>query len=65
MKLPQDIPPEVVAFLQQVGYLDEDRLKPGDTAPTMNLRHLADGVPITIGGPGLDRPIVLILASYT
>jgi hypothetical protein len=64
MKLPQDIPPEVVVFLQDVGYLDEDRLKPGDSAPVLELRHLSNGTTITIGGR-MERPVALIFASYT
>lgn len=64
MELPQDMPPEVIAFLQQVGYLDEDRLKPGDSAPELMLNQLTDGAPVTIGG-AMERPVVLIFASYT
>jgi hypothetical protein len=64
VKLPQDIPPEVMAFLQQVGYLGEDRLKPGDSVPELTLSHLADGATVTIGG-SMERPVVLIFASYT
>ena len=63
MKLPPDIPPEVLGFLQQVGYLDEDRLKPGDFVPELTLHH-KDGAPVTIGA-GMERPVVLIFASYT
>ena len=64
MKLPPDIPPEVMGFLQQVGYLDEDRLKPGDSVPELTLHGLTDSKPVKIGGV-MERSAVLIFASYT
>ena len=65
MNLPPDIPPEVISFLEEVGYLDEDRLKVGDTVPELMLNRLADGAGVTIGGSSGQRPVVLIFGSYT
>ncbi len=64
MKLPQDMPSEIVAFVQEAGYLDEDRLVPGDSVPELILHRLEGGEAVTIGGRN-HRPVVLIFGSYT
>ena len=61
---PDGIPPEAVAFLQEVGYFDAERLTAGDHAPPLKLKELTSDDEVTIGGP-TDRPTVLIFGSYT
>jgi len=63
--LPSDIPPEVVPFLQEMGYLDADRIQVGDRAPCLSLSTLDGTGTVTIGAPDAARPVVLIFGSYT
>ena len=63
--LPADIPPEAVSFLQEMGYLEADRLKAGDQAPQLTLHRLDTGEPVVIGDPAAALPTVLIFGSYT
>jgi hypothetical protein len=65
MELPPDIPPEAVNFLQEIGYLQADRLRVGMTPPPLVLTSLEDGPPIKIGRPDTTLPTVLIFGSYT
>ena len=65
INLPPDLPAEVVPVLVAMGYLDEDRLKPGDTAPVLTLGRLDSDYSITIGELGDSQPTVLIFGSYT
>jgi hypothetical protein len=65
MPLPPDVPPEVAGFLQEMGYLDPDRLKVGDFPPILTLQRLYGDGTATIGGPDAARPTVLIFGSYT
>ena len=65
MSLPPDIPPDAVPFLQEMGYLDADRLHVGDLAPVLTLTSLAGNEPVTICVPGAALPTVLIFGSYT
>ncbi|HET6387322.1 MAG TPA: hypothetical protein VFJ58_28355 [Armatimonadota bacterium] len=60
---PSDIPAAAFPFIKEMGYLNPDRLKVGDTAPAITLEQLAGGAPVTIGAAG--RPTVLIFGSYT
>jgi hypothetical protein len=62
--LPADIPPEVVPFLQQAGYLDVDRLSVGDPAPDPPL-WTTEGAPFRLSRFRGERPVVLIFGSYT
>jgi hypothetical protein len=62
--LPEDFPPEVVPILREAGYLDDDRLHVGDRVPELSLFSVG-GVPISLRGLWVDRPVVLIFGSYT
>jgi hypothetical protein len=61
--LPPDIPAEALSYLQQIGYLDADRLKVGDPVKPMVLMPLDGDEPVFI--PGEVRPTALVFASYT
>jgi hypothetical protein len=65
MSLPPDIPPEVVGFLQEMGYLESDRLQVGDAVPALTLRRLHGEETVVVGDPNASRPTVLIFGSYT
>lgn len=65
VSLPSDIPAEVVPFLEQMGYLDADRLQMGDQAPRLTLEALHGGEPAVIGDTRAPLPTVLIFGSYT
>ncbi len=65
MTLPPDIPPEAAGFLQEMGYLDPDRLQAGDAVPPLTLQRLHSDEFVTIGAPDAARPVVLIFGSYT
>ncbi len=62
--LPPDIPPEVVPFLSEAGYLDSDRLAVGDVAPDLPVFTL-DGRAARLGDLWRERPAVLLFGSYT
>ena len=64
-QIPPDLPPEVRAFLQRVGYLEPDRLKVGDSVPAVALTDLGTGETVWLGGSHLIRPTALIFGSYT
>ena len=74
MELPPDIPPEAVSFLQEVGYLQADRLQVGMFPPPLVLTSLTNekvtnekgntaGLPVVIGAPDAALPTVLIFGS--
>jgi hypothetical protein len=65
MSLPPDVPPEVVGFLQEMGYLEPDRLQVGDAAPVLTLARLHGAETVILGAPDAARPTVLIFGSYT
>ena len=68
MELPPDIPPEAVSFLQEIGYLQADRLRIGMTPPLLVLTALKEGEegsPVVIGAADAALPTVLIFGSYT
>ena len=65
MSLPPDVPPEAAAFLQEMGYLEPERLEVGDLAPVLTLAALRDGEPVRLGVPDAALPTVLIFGSYT
>lgn len=65
MSLPSELPPEAVAFLQEIGYMDADRLRVGDRAPLLTLTALQSGEPVPLGAPEASLPTVLIFGSYT
>ncbi len=65
MELPPDIPPEAAAFLQEIGYLDDDRLHLGDASPQLALAPLQGGASIVIGATGATHPTILVFGSYT
>ena len=62
--LPPDIPPEALPFLSEAGYLDPDRLAPGDPAPDVPFYTL-DGEEVRLSQVWGERPLVLIFGSYT
>jgi hypothetical protein len=62
--LPADIPPEAVPFLREMGYLEPDRLSPGDAAPDAPVYTL-EGEEVPLRRCWSDRPAVLIFGSYT
>lgn len=62
--LPPDIPPEVVPFLEEAGYLEPDRLSVGDPVPDLPLYAL-DGSETRLSRLWADIPLVLIFGSYT
>jgi hypothetical protein len=63
MNLPTDIPAEAVPFLEEVGYLEPDRLSLGDPAPDVPL-YTPDGE-TSLSRLRDGRPAVLIFGSYT
>lgn len=65
MPIPDDIPAEVVPFLQEMGYLDPDRLQVGDQVTPLALTALQSKDTILVGAPDAPRPTVLIFGSYT
>lgn len=65
MALPSDIPSEAIPILEEMGYLEEDRLKVGDSVPCLTLTNLLSGVPTRIGEPNALLPTVLVFGSYT
>ena len=62
--LPADIPPEAVPFLRAAGYLEPDRLAPGDAAPDVPL-HTLEGEQVRLSDCWREKPLVLIFGSYT
>ena len=65
MNLPSDIPEEAIPVLEEMGYLEPDRLKVGDVAPRLILTHLSSGKQTAIGETDAVLPCVLIFGSYT
>lgn len=65
MNLPPGVPPEAAPILQEMGYLEPDRLKAGDPAPRLTLPALRGGASVEIGAAGAPVPVVLIFGSYT
>lgn len=63
-ELPSDIPAEAVPFLQEMGYLEADRLAPGDPAPDAPL-HALSGETVTLARFFGERSVALIFGSYT
>ena len=64
-QLPPDLPPEVIAFLNEVNYLDPDRLQVGDRIPPLALTDLKSGEILWLGKEKRSRPLALIFGSYT
>jgi hypothetical protein len=64
MDLPSDIPAEAVPFLESVGYLEPDALRPGDPIPDLPL-FTPSGEAVRLRALGGGRPLVLIFGSYT
>jgi hypothetical protein len=64
-EITKNLPPEAMPVLQKAGYFEADRLEVGSEMPSLNLKARADGSFVTVGGPGGDRPTVLIFGSYT
>lgn len=64
MNLPADIPPEALPFLRQTGYLEADRLRPGDPAPDGAV-YTPAGDPAAIRRFWSERPAVFVFGSYT
>jgi peroxiredoxin len=62
--LPPDIPPEAIEFLEEVGYLEQDTLKIGDSAPDVPL-FTPGGEDIRLRDLPGRRPVVLIFGSHT
>ena len=65
MELPPDIPPEAVKFLQEIGYLQADRLRVGMTPPPLVLTDLDNGSLVKVGESDALLPTVLVFGSYT
>ncbi len=65
VSLPADIPAEVRPYLQEMGYLDADRLQVGDHVAPLALTALRNGEQVTIGASDAAQPTVLIFGSYT
>lgn len=65
MNLPSDIPQEAIPILNEMGYLEPDRLKVGDLAPCITLTRLDSGEAQVIGASHVRLPVVLIFGSYT
>ena len=65
MQLPPDIPPEVVGFLEEMGYLEADRLQVDAQVPVLTLARLHAEGTVTIGAQDAALPTVLIFGSYT
>lgn len=65
MPLPPDIPPEVVGFLEEMGYFEPDRLAVGMTVSELTLARLHAEGTVTVGADAAVRPTVLIFGSYT
>lgn len=65
MNLPPDLPPEAVAMLEEMHYLESDRLKVGDLVPCLTLTNLQTGETVDIGTSNAALPTVLIFGSYT
>jgi hypothetical protein len=63
--LPADIPPEAVAFLEEIGYREADALKPGDMPPPLRLTRMDSGEMVRIPPESAGLPTVLIFGSYT
>ena len=63
--LPPDIPAEAVSFLQEMGYLDADRLAMGDSVPELILFTLDRKQMVVIGSREANLPTILIFGSYT
>ena len=65
MNIPTDIPAEAIPILQEMGYMEADRLSVGALAPRLTLSELHDRFTIEIGSPHAAQPTVLIFGSYT
>jgi len=63
--IPSDIPAEALPVLQEMGYLEPDRLSVGDRVRPLTLAPLHGGEPVTVGASDAGRPTVLIFGSYT
>ena len=62
--LPGDIPAEAVPFLEEMGYLEPDRLSVGVPAPDVPLLT-PHGEELRSSQLSGSRPVVLIFGSYT
>lgn len=62
--VPPDVPAEAESFIREMGYLDPERVAPGDPAPDGSLTTLA-GVDTTLHKLRAERALVLIFGSYT
>lgn len=65
MALPSDIPSEAIPFLEEMGYLEPDRLRVGELSPRLTLSDLHREYTVEIGAPDATQPTVLIFGSYT
>ncbi len=65
MKLPPDIPAEVVPFLREMGYLEPDALQTGDAVPPIALPVPKESRSVLVGDPNALKPVALIFGSYT
>jgi hypothetical protein len=65
MPIPDDIPAEAVPFLQEMGYLEPDRLQVGDRVTPLALTALQSEEMVVVGAPEAPRSTVLIFGSYT
>lgn len=63
--LPEGVPAEAEAFLNEMGYFEADRLRVGEQAPALELLTLREKTPVIIGARDAVRPVVLIFGSYT
>jgi hypothetical protein len=63
--LPADVPAEALPVLQEMGYLEPDRIGVGDRVRPLTLESLHGGDSVTVGAPDAARPTVLIFGSYT
>jgi hypothetical protein len=64
VQLPPDIPSEAAPFLQEMGWLDPDRLGVGDPAPDVPLLT-PEGEARRTSGLWAERPAVVLFGSYT
>jgi len=62
--VPADVPPDVVPFLEEAGYLEPDRLSVGDPAPDLPL-FTPEGEEVRLSRCWRERAVVLIFGSYT
>ena len=62
--LPPNLPAEAVSFLEEMGYLEPDRLAAGDAAPDARLFR-PDGTGVRLHELLGEKPAVLVFGSYT